>query len=63
MMKFMCIMLLFCLFSCGQQSSPDGRSRLRDAAIQLQIDSMKRQNIALLDSIANINRKLNAIKR
>lgn len=61
-MKLFYTILLFSLFSCGQASSPDGRSRLRDADLQLQIDSLKHQNSALQDSITSINRKLNAAR-
>ena len=50
------------LASCGPESSPDGRSKLRDAAIQTQIDSLKDQTKALTDSIEHINMKLNGLK-
>lgn len=52
------VTLLILLSSCHQESSPEGRSKLRDEKIQLQIDELKQQNKALLDSISVINKKL-----
>lgn len=51
-------LLLSLLFACGRESSPDGRSQLRDEVIQNQIDSLKNQNKAMLDSIYLINKQL-----
>ncbi|RVU03151.1 hypothetical protein EOD41_04255 [Mucilaginibacter limnophilus] len=62
MTKIIYAFLLLCLFSCGEQSSPDGRSRSRDAVIQRQLDSLKLQTRALQDSITRISRQLNAAK-
>ncbi|EDM38088.1 hypothetical protein PBAL39_00697 [Pedobacter sp. BAL39] len=58
MKKLAYIILTFALLSCNRESSPDGRSQLRDEHIQLQIDSLKVQYQAMADSIKIINKKL-----
>jgi hypothetical protein len=62
-MKTFAIILIgtFILTACNRESSPDGRSQIRDEKIQREIDSLKTQNKALLDSIGVINRKLRGI--
>lgn len=59
-MKAFAVILIstFVLTACNRESSPDGRSQIRDGKIQREIDSLKTQNKALLDSIAVINKKL-----
>lgn len=57
-MKALLIITIILLASCGPKSSPEGRSKLRDQAIQNQIDSLKNQNKALTDSLAHINKVL-----
>jgi hypothetical protein len=49
------------LTACNRESSPDGRSRMRDATLQQEIDSLKMQNKALSDSIGVINKKLKSL--
>jgi len=61
-MKALLIISIIVLASCGPQSSPDGRSKLRDQTIQKQIDSLKGQNKALADSITRINTVLKQIQ-
>ena len=41
---------MFALSACNRESSPDGRSQIRDEKIQMQIDSLKKQQTALEDS-------------
>lgn len=62
MKVFLIIPVIMLLASCGPQSSPEGRSKLRDEAIQNQIDSLKSQNKALADSVAHINMILKKIQ-
>ena len=62
MKALLIIPAIIVLASCGPESSPDGRSRLRDAAIQTQIDSLKDQTKALTDSIEHINIELKELK-
>jgi uncharacterized protein YlxW (UPF0749 family) len=44
--------------ACGKESSPDGRSQIRDEKLQKEIDSLKSKDNALRDSINLINTKL-----
>jgi PBP1b-binding outer membrane lipoprotein LpoB len=62
-MKSLVIILIstVVLSACNRESSPDGRSRIRDEKLQLEIDSLKDQNKAILDSISVINKKLQAL--
>lgn len=61
-MKLILITFILLSFSCNPQSSPDGRSMLRDKVLQAEIDSLKRQNKAILDSIAHINKAISIQK-
>ncbi|MFD2163413.1 hypothetical protein ACFSJU_13480 [Paradesertivirga mongoliensis] len=70
------IFILFLGFAaCGPESSPEGRMTLKLKEIQSQldslngstelkaeIDSLKRQNSAILDSIGKINAELRVLK-
>lgn len=58
MKALLIIPAIIVLASCGPESSPEGRSKLRDAAIQTRIDSLKDQTKALTDSIEHINVEL-----
>jgi len=53
---------MFLLAACGRESSPDGRSQIRDEKIQKEIDSLKGQVNTLRDSIGLINKELKALK-
>jgi hypothetical protein len=55
---------IFLLAACGRESSPDGRSQIRDEKLQSEIDSLKGQGNILRDSINSINRgcKINCVK-
>jgi hypothetical protein len=61
-MKLLCIAVLFALVACGRQSSPESRSIIRDEQIQAQINLLKEQNKAMLDSIRIINNELKMLK-
>jgi len=50
------------LAACGRQSSPDGRSQIRDEKLQMEIDSLKGQANILRDSIGLINKEVRALK-
>lgn len=60
-MKPLIIILFLTLAACGRESSPEGRSQLRTEKLQKQIDSLKVQNKAILDSLSLINEKLKEI--
>ena len=61
-MKLLPIAVLFALVACGRQSSPEGRSIIRDEQIQAQINLLKEQHKAILDSIVLINNELKVLK-
>jgi len=57
-MKQLAFIILLSITACKRESSPDGRSQLRDEKLQKEIDYLKDQYIAILDSIGAINKKL-----
>ncbi|MBE8720368.1 hypothetical protein [Sphingobacterium pedocola] len=61
-MKQFAVIILLSLAACGRESSPDGRSQLRDENIQNEIGILKDQNEALSDSIKFISEKLKQLK-
>ena len=61
-MKILTILFFLFLTACGRESSPDGRSQIRDENLQKEIELLKNQNIAILDSITVINQELKKIK-
>jgi hypothetical protein len=50
------------LWGCGKESSPEGRMTMKVEALQKQLDSLKTQNAAILDSLGKINNILRAEK-
>lgn len=58
-MKTIVIMLLFMVVGCGKESSPEGRSKIRDKNLQEQIDSLKLQNEQIIKEIHSIKKELN----
>lgn len=61
-MKLLTCLVLLLFTACNREASPDGRSQIRDEKIQQEINLLKEQNVAILDSIKIINRKLAEIK-
>nr|WP_288833506.1 hypothetical protein [uncultured Flavobacterium sp.] len=53
------MMLLFGVVSCGKESSPEGRLKLRDENLQEQLDSLKLQNEQIIEDIRLIKKELN----
>lgn len=62
-MKVFAIIFLFALGACNKESSPEGRSKIRDEKLQLEITQLKEQNKAILDSISEINKTLRQLKQ
>lgn len=58
-MRAILMMLLFGVVSCGKESSPEGRLKLRDENIQEQLDSLKLQNEQIIEDIRLIKKELN----
>ncbi len=58
-MRAILMMLLFGVVSCGKESSPEGRLKLRDENLQEQLDSLKLQNEQIIEDIRLIKKELN----
>jgi hypothetical protein len=61
-MKSIAIIVLLLLVGCSKESSPEGRSKIRDGKLQVEIDSLKLQNKAILEDIRQIKEELNMKK-
>jgi len=58
--------ILFCMLTisaCDRSSSPEGRMSIKIESLQKNmIDSLQKQNRAILDSLSQIRKELNEIK-
>jgi hypothetical protein len=61
-MRILTIILFLSLAACGRESSPDGRAQMRDEQLKAELDSVKDQEKAILDSINSINEELKALR-
>jgi len=61
-MKKLVIIMMLSLVACGRESSPEGRSKIRDEKIQREIDDLKDQNNEILDSVDMINKKIKELR-
>ena len=61
-MKVVALLLILGLSSCGQNSSPEGRMTKQMDGIRQEIDSLKKQNTMILDSLTKINQRLDKLK-
>jgi len=61
-MKLLVAFLLFSLTACNPESSPEGRSKIRDQHLEVKIDSLQQQNQVILDSINSLNIRLKALE-
>lgn len=62
MKKLVIVIIMLSSAACGRESSPEGRSKIRDEKIQKEIDDLKDQNNALFDSIRVINKELKHLR-
>jgi hypothetical protein len=62
-MKFAALLLILALTSCGQNSSPEGRLSIKIDAMHHEIDSLKKQNAVILDSLNKINQSLQKLQQ
>lgn len=46
---------------CGQNSSPDGRAKLRDSKLSQRIDQLEKRQIVILDSLRLLDEKIKTI--
>jgi hypothetical protein len=53
---------IFILAACGENSSPEGRMTIKLTDIQKEVDSLKKQNAVILDSLTVISEELRKIK-
>jgi len=60
------VFILFCMLTisaCDRSSSPEGRMSMKIESLQKNmIDSLQKQNRAILDSLSKIRKELNEIK-
>jgi hypothetical protein len=55
--------LLLLLIACGENSSPEGRMRMKLEDLHKEmIDSLKKQNTAILDSVSKIRKDLRRLE-
>lgn len=55
--------LLLLLIACGENSSPEGRMRIKLEDLRKEmIDSLKKQNTAILDSLSKIREDLRRLE-
>lgn len=62
-MKFAALLLILALASCGQNSSPEGRLSIKIDAMHQEIDSLKKQNAVILDSLNKMNQSLQKLQQ
>ena len=62
-MRLLVSVFLILLAACGKSSSPEGRLTLKLEAIQLQLDSLKKENAVILDSLGKLSEEIRTIKR
>lgn len=55
-------LLSFLLISCGGESSPEGRLTIKFEQMEQELDSLKNQNAAIMDSLKVINERLLRLK-
>jgi hypothetical protein len=62
-MKYLTTILFVSLLSCGPQSSPEGRSKIRDEKLQTQVDELIQQNKAIVDTLSSIRKEITRLKQ
>ncbi len=62
-MKAIILIFVLALGACGQSSSPEGRMTIKIEGIQKELDSLKKQNALILDSMGKINEELRKMNR
>ena len=58
-MKSIFFSLLVVLSACGADSSPEGRMTKKIQSIQMEIDTLKMNQRALIDTLSNLRKDLN----
>ena len=65
MKKILTMLTITALFalSCSENSSPEGRMKIESANLKAQINKLRIQQKAILDSVRLISAELKALKR
>ncbi len=61
-MKKFYVIILLALAACRPQSSPEGRSKIRDEKLQEEVADLKNQMNAIHDSVHIIRKELDELK-
>ena len=61
-MKLLIIILSITLFSCDGNSSPEGRMTNKMEDIRNELDSLKRQNLVVLDSLSKLHEQVKQLQ-
>jgi len=61
-MKIAIFIICFALAGCGSNSSPEGRMTNKMEEIKQKIDTLQKQNDALMDSVNKASKELDSIK-
>jgi hypothetical protein len=57
------ILLSVCLFGCDRNSSPEGRSKLRDNELSEKIEQLNKKQLVILDSLQILDQKIEVLKK
>jgi hypothetical protein len=62
-MKFFLLFMAVMLLACGSNSSPEGRMTNKLEEIRLKLDTLEKQNAALLDSFNKVDQQLDSVMK
>lgn len=62
-MKALIFITLITLAACGRESSPEGRMSIKADELHKQIDSLKQQNAAILDSLSSLSKQVDKLRK
>jgi hypothetical protein len=61
-MRIVILSLCLSLAACGSNSSPEGRMTNKLEEIRLKLDTLEKQNAALLDSFNKVDKELDSLR-
>ena len=61
-MKATILIFVLAIAACGQNASPEGRLTTKIESLEKELDSVKMQNAAILDSVRNLNEAIRKMK-
>lgn len=62
-MKTTLTILTLFLMACGETSSPEGRMKLKNDALQTEINELKSQQEILIQRVAHLEKKIDSLGR